>query len=108
MTRFKSAFGLRAEPTGSASGRLLGRLIWLGCLACFALARLSWSCLASKPHKGIHKGGAAAEGRRPPFVEAARSAASLMRLAGKARPTQPSQGKASQAAERNQPAQKSA
>ena len=27
-------------------GRLLGRLIWLGCLACFALARLSWSCLA--------------------------------------------------------------
>ena len=21
-------------------------LIWLGCLACFALARLSWSCLA--------------------------------------------------------------
>ena len=31
-----------------------------------------------------------------------------MRLAGKARPTQPSQGKASQAAEPNQPAQKSA
>ena len=48
------------------------------------------------------KGGAAAFGRRPPFVD------SLMRLAGKARPTQPSQGKASQAAEPNQPAQKSA
>ena len=30
-------------------GRLLGRLIWLGCLACFALARLSWSCLARAP-----------------------------------------------------------
>ena len=68
------------RATGSASGRLLGRLIWLGCLACFALARLSWSCLASKPHKGggasrrLHKGG-----RRfapPRFVD------SLVRLAG--------------------------
>ena len=37
---------LVGRATGEAEGRLLGRLIWLGCLACFALARLSWSCLA--------------------------------------------------------------
>ena len=47
-------------------------------------------------------------GEKTPEAAWARSAASLMRLAGKARPTQPSQGKASQAAEPNQPAQKSA
>ena len=43
-------------------------------------ALLCLAYAANKPHKGIHKGG-----RReapPPFVEAARSAASLMRLVG--------------------------
>ena len=50
-------------------------LIWLGCLACFALARLSWSCLAvclALPCLGRQQ---ASQGN--PQRDAARSAAPL-------------------------------
>ena len=66
-------------------------LIWLGCLACFAVARLSWSCLAvclalpclgrQQASQGNPQRGAGAEGARPPLWRRPK-AASLMRLVG--------------------------
>ena len=66
-------------------------LIWLGCLACFALARLSWSCLAvclalpclgrQQASQGNPQRRAGAEGARPPLWRRPK-AASLVRLVG--------------------------